>query len=264
VDDRYQETYVASGNTIKVFNSSCMEVYRFDVDGNEGNVLDLTTDEKGRILILTYRGSETKIIVCNYRGEQESYLQMSGLPADYNGFTPNRIFNRNGEFYLVSYGSKKIAVTDMNGAFIRGIDLSANLKSDEQNEKKEDDLEIGSISFTADGDILLSLPVRARIYRIAKDGSAQNFGKRGSAPGRFGVPSGVAADSKGNIYVSDRLRCVVIVFDKNLKFVREFGFRGFGPGNLIIPNELSMDKNNRIYVTQQLNRGVSVYQTTPD
>lgn len=264
IDDRYQETYVVSGNTVKVFNASCMEIFRFDVDTNDGSIMDLTTDEKGRIMILTYRGTESRIITCNYRGEREGQIEVTGLTSEFSGFTPNRIFNRNGELYLASYAAKRIAVIDADGAFIRGIDMAAGLKGDEEDEKKGEDMEIGSMNFTPEGDLLVSLPVRARIFRITKDGVSQNFGKRGSAPGRFGVPSGVAADSNGNIYVSDRLRCVVIVFDKNLKFIREFGFRGFGPGNLIIPNELTMDKSNRIYVTQQLNRGVSVYQIAAD
>jgi hypothetical protein len=259
VDDRYQETYVVSGNTVKVFNSSCMETYRFDFDATDGGIIDLTTDENGRILLLTYRDGQAKIIVCNYRGERESFITVSGLPEDFGQFTPNRIFNRNGDLYLASYTDMKVAMTDRNGSFIKGIDLAPLLKS-EGEEASDQDTDIGSLNFTPSGEILVSMPIIGRIYRISADSTVQGFGKRGSAPGRFGVPSGVAGDAEGNIYVADRLRCVVLIFDKDFKFVKEFGFRGYSPGRLIIPSEIALDRSSRIYVTQQLNRGVSVYQ----
>jgi hypothetical protein len=62
--------------------------------------------------------------------------------------------------------------------------------------------------------------------------------------------------------VADKLRCVVMVFTKDFKFLTEFGFRGLGPSNLVGPMQLAVDSKNRLYVTQLRNRGVSVYQLT--
>ena len=85
------------------------------------------------------------------------------------------------------------------------------------------------------------------------------IGRRGSGPGKFGVPSAIAADRMGNIYVCDKLRCVVLVFDKSLKFVTEFGFRGLAPGNLIVPVSIAIG-DDKAFVGQLLNRGVNVYK----
>jgi hypothetical protein len=98
------------------------------------------------------------------------------------------------------------------------------------------------------------------VYRLAADGTLASFGRRGSGPGRYGVPWAVAVDRMGNIFICDKLRCVILVFDKNLKYVYEFGFRGLGPGNLIVPIAIEIGDNDRAYVGQLLNRGVSVYQ----
>ena len=53
-----------------------------------------------------------------------------------------------------------------------------------------------------------------------------SFGRPGSAAGRFGVIAGITFDSRGNIFVADRLKCVVMAFDKNFTFLAEFGYRG--------------------------------------
>jgi hypothetical protein len=60
--------------------------------------------------------------------------------------------------------------------------------------------------------------------------------------------------------VSDRLRCVVLVFDRNLRFQTEFGYRGAQPSNLIVPDDLAVDSNGNVYIGQAANRGVSVFQ----
>ena len=79
--------------------------------------------------------------------------------------------------------------------------------------------------------------------------------------GKFGVISGIEADAAGRIYVTDRLRCVVLVFDKDFQFVTEFGYRGAAPQNLIVPDDVAInDQNDTVYVSQAANLGVSVYK----
>ena len=52
--------------------------------------------------------------------------------------------------------------------------------------------------------------------------------------------SGIAKDDQGNYLVVERLRSVVMVFDKEFRFLQEFGYRGDKPGNLIRPNEVAV------------------------
>lgn len=92
-------------------------------------------------------------------------------------------------------------------------------------------------------------------------GTLEIFGLAGSGPGKFGVVAGIAPENDGDfIYVADRLRSTVLVFDKALNFVSEFGFRGYGPGSLIVPDDIVLDNDGKIYVSQGGNRGVSVFQ----
>ena len=67
-------------------------------------------------------------------------------------------------------------------------------------------------------------------------------------------------DSKKNYLVVDKLKCSVLVFDRNFNFTTQFGIRGYKPGDLISPNDIAIDNHDRIYVTQAGKRGgVSVY-----
>jgi DNA-binding beta-propeller fold protein YncE len=88
------------------------------------------------------------------------------------------------------------------------------------------------------------------------------FGKPGSASGRFNIVTGIARDSKGNYLVVDKLKCAVMVFDQNFKFITQFSERGYKPGYLVAPDDIAIDNRDRIYVTQTARKGVSVFKLT--
>jgi len=71
--------------------------------------------------------------------------------------------------------------------------------------------------------------------------------------------AGIATDDSGNIYIADTLKSVVMIFDKDFKFIMELGYRGEKPGNLIAPRNMIVNNGN-IYVSQSRKRGVSVYR----
>jgi hypothetical protein len=76
------------------------------------------------------------------------------------------------------------------------------------------------------------------------------------------VVAGIVKDSRGDYLVVDKLKCAVMVFDKDFNFLTQFGYRGSRPGNLIAPDDIAIDNNDRIYVTQAARRGVSVFKLT--
>jgi 6-phosphogluconolactonase (cycloisomerase 2 family) len=71
---------------------------------------------------------------------------------------------------------------------------------------------------------------------------------------------GIVADDKGFLYVADRLKSAVLIFDKDFKFQAEFGYRGIKPNNLIGPNSLGLDNQGLLYVSQLRSRGISVFK----
>jgi hypothetical protein len=80
----------------------------------------------------------------------------------------------------------------------------------------------------------------------------------------FGHVKGIARDDMGNYLVVERLRAVVMVFDKEFRFLKEFGYRGSKPENLIWPSDVAVGNSGKYFVTQVMNRGVSVFHLATD
>ncbi len=269
IDKEKNELYVCNGadRSVRIFNENGMEIYNFGEDSELGNIniTHLAVDKDGNILLLSYnydvKGTSYSIIRCNFRGEVISKFQPQNLPSDFSGFSPSRILYREGRLYLVDQNLMKVAVTDMNGAYLDGYDLAALLRFDE---KKRMDTGIVGFDVDSQGNIFFTIPVQFRVYKLSPDRKIVSFGQKGSAPGKFNILGGITSDDKGYLYILDTLRCVVMVFDKDFKFLKEFGYRGYAPGNLIAPREVSIDSKGKIYVAQSARRGISVFQVKID
>ena len=261
VDKEKNEIYVVYENLVRIFNENGMEIYSFSDTVKLGNIYDVTVDNNGNIIILSYKGNNYLITLSNFMGQPTSEIELKNLPLEYSGFLPNRIVYRNGNLYLASLNSMKVVITDTQGFFRDGYDLAKIIGLEEDDRANTG---IGGFNLDNEGNILFTIPVIARAYKLSPDRKVASFGKRGSAPGRFGIPGDIVADNFGNSIVCDTLRSVIIVFDKDFKFLTEFGYRGFGPGNLIAPMNLAIDDNSRIYVSQLRNRGISVFRIIYD
>jgi DNA-binding beta-propeller fold protein YncE len=264
-DRENNEIYVSNRGqgTVKIFNENGMEVYSFGEDADLGSILDGQVEKDGTILLLSYKMEEGApkyfIVRCNFRGEPTSETEIKDIPAKFSDFAPNRMVLRNGSLYLADINRMKIVVTDMSGEFKDGYDIVAILELTEQ---QRADSGFGGFSVDKDGNIFFTIPVFFRAYKLTPDRNITDFGKRGGGPGKFNVISGIVTDDKGYIYVADKLRCVVMIFDKEFKFQSEFGYRGLRPGRLIVPTNVEVDAKGRLYVTQMRKRGISVFKIT--
>ena len=82
----------------------------------------------------------------------------------------------------------------------------------------------------------------ARIVKFDKTGKfIKAWGKKGTAPGEFQTPHGLAMDSAGRLFVADRSNNRVQVFDQDGKYLLEW--KQFGS-----PSGLWIDKNDILYV----------------
>lgn len=78
----------------------------------------------------------------------------------------------------------------------------------------------------------------ARMLKFSKDGTLiKTWGTRGTAPGDFETPHGIAMDSQGRLFVADRGNNRVQIFDQNGTFIAEW--KQFGrPSGIFIRNDM--------------------------
>lgn len=261
VDKEHNEIYVIYKNDVEVFNAKGMKIYSFGDDENiRGVIYDVAVAGDGSIFLLLHAEDNYSVMRCNYRGESVSEIKFRDFPPAYSTIFPARIIYRAGNLYLADLmASKKVVITDTNGNFKDGYDINALFGLDEFENKPGQEKEIAGFSVDREGNMLFTVPTIFRAFVLSPDSKVRSFGESGNIPGKFSVVAGIAADDSGNIYIADSLKSVVMIFDKDFKFIMEFGYRGDKPENLIVPRNMVVSNGN-IYVSQARKRGVSVYK----
>ena len=89
----------------------------------------------------------------------------------------------------------------------------------------------------------------ARIVKFTKEGKfVKTWGKRGSGPGEFDTPHGLAFDSRGRLFVADRGNNRIQIFDQEGKFLEEW--KQFSR-----PSGIFIDANDVLYVADSESNG---------
>jgi hypothetical protein len=270
--DRHgKELFLVDGGIVRVFSPTGMEIFSFGDDAGLGHVISVAAMEDGDLLLLTMRGDELSVMRSNFRGEPLGKVELTGVPAEIaRDFRPNSIAYAAGKAFLLDKRGMRLVVTDLSGAHVASYDLSDMIVAAEQLEGEQrrdeaavtrDSTGIRGFSVDGSGNVLFTVQPMFRAYVLSPEGKLQGFGKKGSAQGKFNIVGPIAADEQGNLYVGDLLRSVVIVFDKEFRFVREIGGRGTKPGSLLVPSELAVG-DGKVFVSQYARRGVSVFKVT--
>ncbi|MDA8174359.1 MAG: hypothetical protein M0018_07200 [Nitrospiraceae bacterium] len=246
---------------VSIFNKHGMETYQFGHASDLGDITGLDVDKDGNIWTLSYYWGTTNYYIgfCDFRGKLKRKINVTGLPSSgFAVFQPNELFIRGGHIYLVDMGHLLVAQVNRKGACLKAWNISHIMGWDKLSVRTQ----MSAFGFTIDqkGNMFFTIPTSFRAFKMTPEGKVTGFGQGGDGPGKFGVAAGVAVDTRGYIYIADKLRCVVLIFNKDLRFVREFGYRGYGLGGLIVPTAVAMDRTGTLYVAQGGNRGVDVFR----
>ncbi|WP_242393490.1 NHL repeat-containing protein [Anaeromyxobacter oryzisoli] len=254
------EVLVAAEGFVRVFDASGMEVHRFGDDGSLGNVSRAVALRDGSMVVLTRLNGRRAYFRCDFRGEPVEQLGLTGLPDELADFDPDQMVYRDGALYFAERGTMRVVVTDPAGAFRRAValrELVAAAVTGDPDRK----LPAGLDAFSVDGsgNLLFTMSTTFAAGVVSPAGELRLFGTRGSRPGKFNIIGGIDADEAGNVFVTDRLRSVVSVWDRQLRHLGDFGYRGDDPSNLLTPYEIAAG-NGRVFVAQAGRRGVKVFR----
>ncbi len=254
-DEERDETFFVYQNVVRIFNASGMEIFSFGDDLDLGQIVDVAADRNGDIILLSYEDRRSIVTRCSFRGVPLGRIEITNLPAGV-AFRANRMVARGGLFYFADLVASSVTVTESDGKCRQHIEFPRLIGVDDV---QRAGAEMFGFTVDRDGSIFFTMPTMFKAYKFSPDGTLTFFGRPGSSAGRFGIISGIATDSRGDVLVSDKLRSVVMVFDKDFNFVTEFGHRGVRRENLIVPDNLAIDRKDRVYVSQGRKRGVSVF-----
>jgi DNA-binding beta-propeller fold protein YncE len=100
-----------------------------------------------------------------------------------------------------------------------------------------------------------------KLTLIRKIGTAGK-GHTLTEPGQFSVPTNVAVDADGNLYVSDTYNNRIEIFDADGNFIREFGKAGDRPGTFSRPKGIAVDADGHVWVADAVEDRVQCF--TPE
>ncbi|MGA8892728.1 MAG: hypothetical protein WB493_14250 [Anaeromyxobacteraceae bacterium] len=256
-DPHGNETIVYGGNRVHIFNPTGMEIFTFGDDPALGSIVAAAaTDEGDFVLLGVGEGEGSSIVLANFRGELKRRIEPKGLPVEVP--QPVRVSGMgwaNGRIYLVDLAGMRLLVIDMDGNFVAFHDLA---KLCEVADKRADN-GVKGFRVAPNGDFLFTVQPLFKAFILKPNGELVAFGQRGSAPGKFNVITGIATDERGYFYVADILKSAVIVFDPQLRYVKEFGYRTGKPGALVSPVDVAAG-GGKVWVSQYAKQGVSVFE----
>jgi len=102
--------------------------------------------------------------------------------------------------------------------------------------------------------------VMEELDTIKDRGDFKKIGREGSLPGAFILPFGVAADSQGNLYVTDRDNKRVQKFNPAGEFVLEWNGAEID-GGFNHPVGIAIDRDDRVYVVDRMKSRVSIFDS---
>ena len=215
---------------------------------NLGEVLGVAVNSKGTVVVLNHPGSSTsgplygnattQLLEFDSTGK---FVRELGKGVYGLGYAHSVRFDKYDNLWVVDKGTH--AAMRFNPAGMVTLNLGRRPEGpDEPDYYKGNGLGRGGVAiraalphvdgyfraptdvaFDSDDNIYISDGyINSRVAKYDKNGNwVKQWGDRGTGPGEFNTPHGIAADAKGNIYVADRGNRRIQVFDSDGKFLRE-------------------------------------------
>ena len=221
------------------FGFQLLRVYGVAAD-SKGNIY---AADQGVGAIFIFPKAETEKVELIKNGQDAHFALINGLAVDDN----DRLFVTDARLHHVLVFSAKHELEASFGAeqlvAPAGIALDTTNRFAYVVDTQQDQV----LVFDADTYKLLR--------RIGTGGKKHTL----TSPGDFSLPTHVAVDQQGNVFVTDTLNNRVEIFDADGSFISEFGKPGDGPGRFARPKGITIDCDRHIWVVDELQNRVQVF-----
>lgn len=258
-DASHKELYVTGAGPVRVFNDSGMEIYSFGDSVDIGAVRGIAAVEDGSLIAFALRDGRDALVRLTFRGEFVGEITPRNVPRHLASLRIAVMRYAGGKIYLADSADMRILVLDSSGEYVTSYDVAETLDVADQRA----DLGLRGFSVDRDGNLLFTIQPLFRAYVMTPEGVIRGFGTKGSAPGKFNIVGGISRDDAGYTYVADLLKSAILVFDPELRFVKEFGYRGRSPGSLAACEEI-VAADGKLFVSNRGRKGVSVFRVSPN
>ena len=180
--------------------------------------------------------------------------------------------NKNGTYHI-SYSARTHGrcsiIVKVNGEHVHGSPFAVLVKAREQAlspgdlsaRGKNSEARSPSVSVSASRYVLpeqgtCSQAVSEKPFQLKP---VSSFGKKGSSPGMFSYPWGVAVSNRDEIAVTDQFNNRVPVFDSSGNYLRSFGRQGTSQDEFQNPLGICFDNNRNIFVADKHNHTVQIF-----
>jgi len=197
-----------------------------------------------------------KIYVCDIRGKSLVILDLRKKQT--------RLVGVSGANHLVN--PVAVAVADDGAIYVADNERGAVIVYD-ANERYAASYgfpKFKPVSLALHGDRLYACDLAGQKIEVFDRKTGQRTGSIGSVgdgQGQFRVPLGIAADSSGNIYVSDMMACRVQKFSPDGAFLASMGSLGDHAGSFARPKHMTVDPDGIQYVVDAAFQNVQMFDS---
>jgi len=229
---------------IKTFPFQLIGPYGIAVDSH--SLVYVADSKVGAVFVFN---TETRDVQLIRNGFEASFRLINGLAVD----DDDRLFVSDGALHRVLVFNSKRQGEKVSyegaGVITEGLQDPVGLAIDTENRL------VYVVDTQQDQVIVYDADSLKLLRRIGTGGKNHWL----TTPGDFALPSGVAVDKEGNVYVTDTLNNRVEIFDSEGQFLSLFGKHGDGPGYFARPKGIAVDCDGHIWVVDQYQDRVQVF-----
>ncbi|RNI22580.1 SMP-30/gluconolactonase/LRE family protein [Rufibacter latericius] len=212
------------------------------VDG-QGNIF-VTDLDNSRVQKFNAQGTFL-LAFGNRGGESGQFIQPNGLALD-----------AAGNVYVTDQFNSRVQKFNNQGVY--QMKIGSNGTGDEQFQVTI------AVALDQHGNIYIAdyadFSGNSQVKKFSPEGTfLLKFGASGSEDGQFNIPSGLAVDGAGNVFVSDQNNHRIQKFSAEGNFLSKFGSFGTAEGQFRFASALTLDGQGNVYVADRDNNRVQKF-----